>query len=164
MESSLQNHRGLFEPLVMFCGFTNSPATFQTMMNDIFIELTDGQVVIVYMDDTLIFTETLEHHRQVVSKVLELLETNKLYLKAEKCEFEKEKIEYLGLIISQGRIEMDPVKIEGVSRWPEPSNVKEVQSFIGFCNFYRRFTQGFSEIARPLHDLTKKDAPWTCTF
>ena len=81
---------------------------------------------------------------------MELLETNKLYLKAEKCEFEKEKIEYLGLIISQGRIEMDPVKIEGVSRWPEPSNVKEVQSFIGFCNFYRRFIQGFSEIARPL--------------
>ena len=160
-KAAFRTNRGFFEPLVMFFGLTNSPATFQTMMNDIFIELIDGQVVIVYMDDILIFTETLEHHRQVVSKVLELLETNKLYLKAEKCEFEKEKIEYLGLIISQGRIEMDPVKIEGVSRWPEPSNVKEVQSFIGFCNFYRRFIQGFSEIARPLHDLTKKDAPWT---
>jgi hypothetical protein len=160
-KAAFRTNRGLFEPLVMFFGLTNSPATFQTMMNDIFIELIDDQVVIVYMDDILVFTETLEHHRQVVSKVLELLERNKLYLKAEKCEFEKEKIEYLGLIISQGRIEMDPVKIEGVSKWPEPSNVKEVQSFIGFCNFYRRFIQGFSEIARPLHDLTKKGAPWT---
>ena len=137
-KAAFRTNRGLFEPLVMFFGLTNSPATFQTMMNDIFIELIDDQVVIVYMDDILIFTETLEHHREVVSKVLELLEKNKLYLKAEKCEFEKEKIEYLGLIISQGRIEMDPVKMEGVSKWSEPSNVKEVQSFIGFCNFLSR--------------------------
>ena len=162
-KAAFRTNRGLFEPLVMFFGLTNSPATFQTMMNDIFIELIDGNVVIVYMDDILIFTETLDHHREVVKKVLELLEKNKLYLKPEKCEFEKEKIEYLGLIISHGRIEMDPVKIEGVSSWPIPENVKDAQSFLGFVNFYRRFIQDFAYIARPLHDLTKKEVAWSWT-
>jgi len=160
-KAAFRTNRGLFGPLVMFFGLTNSPATFQTMMNDLFIELIDECVVIVYMDDILIFTETLDHHREIVKRVLEILQKNKLYLKAEKCEFEKTKVEYLGLIISQGRIEMDPVKIEGVSQWPEPQNVKEVQSFIGFVNFYRRFIQDFSDIARPLHNLTRKETPWT---
>ena len=155
-KAAFRTNRGLFEPLVMFFGLTNSPATFQTMMNEIFIELIDGNVVIVYMDDILIFTETLEQHREIVKKVLEILQANKLYLKAEKCEFEKERIEYLGLIISQGKIEMDPVKVEGVSKWPEPENVKDVQSFLGFVNFYRRFIQDFADIAKPLHELTKK--------
>jgi hypothetical protein len=162
-KAAFRTNRGLFEPLVMFFGLTNSPATFQTMMNDIFIEVIDENVVIVYMDDILVFTVTLDHHRRVVHKVLDILRKNKLYLKAEKCEFEKEKIEYLGLIISHGRIEMDPVKIEGVSRWPEPTTVKEVQSFIGFCNFYRRFIQDFADIAKPLHDLTKKTTAWKWT-
>lgn len=159
-KAAFRTNRGLFEPLVMFFGLTNSPATFQTMMNDIFIELIDENVVIVFMDDILIFTETLDHHREVVKKVLKILEGHKLYLKAEKCEFEKERIEYLGLIISHGQIEMDPVKVEGVSKWPEPRNVKEVQSFLGFVNFYRRFIQDFSEIARPLHELTGKGVTW----
>ena len=148
-KAAFRTNRGLFEPLVMFFGLTNSPATFQTMMNDIFIELIDENVVIVFMDDILIFTETLDHHREVVKKVLKILEGHKLYLKAEKCEFEKEKIEYLGLIISHGQIEMDPVKVEGVSKWPEPRNVKEVQSFLGFVNF----SEGSSRIFQKLPDL-----------
>lgn len=159
-KAAFRTNKGLFEPLVMFFGLTNSPATFQSMMNELFTELIDEGVVIVYMDDILIYTDSLEEHRKVVKRVLEVLETSKLYLKAEKCEFEKEKVEYLGLIISQGKIEMDPVKIEGVSKWPEPTHVKEVQSFLGFVNFYRRFIQDFSDIARPLHDLTRKECPW----
>ena len=162
-KAAFRTNRGLFEPLVMFFGLTNSPATFQTMMNDIFVELIDDNVVIVFMDDILIFTETLDHHREVVKRVLHILEENKLYLKAEKCEFEREKIEYLGLIISQGKIEMDPVKVEGVSKWPEPKTVKEVQSFLGFINFYRRFIQDFADIAKPLHELTGKGIPWKWT-
>ena len=160
-KAAFRTNRGLFEPLVMFFGLTNSPATFQTMMNEIFKELIDKGVVIVYIDGILIFTETLEEHRKVTREVLALLQKHKLYLKPEKCEFEKERIEYLGLIISNGKIEMDPVKIDGVASWPEPTCVKDLQSFIGFVNFYRRFIQGFAEIARPLHDLTKKDTPWT---
>ena len=147
----------------MFFGLTNSPATFQTMMNDLFKDLINEGVTIVYIDDILIYTEDLVKHREIVKRVLEILEQNHLYLKPEKCEFEKEKVEYLGLIISHGKIEMDPVKIAGVSKWPIPSSVKEVQSFLGFVNFYRRFIQGFAEIARPLHTLTKKDSPWNWT-
>lgn len=162
-KAAFRTNRGLFEPLVMFFGLTNSPATFQTMMNDLFKDLIDEGVVIVYIDDILIFTEDMTLHREVVRKVLDILKQNKLYLKAEKCEFEKTKVEYLGLIISQGQIEMDPVKIEGVSKWPTPSNVTEVQSFLGFTNFYRRFIRDFAGIAKPLHELARKDTPWTWT-
>jgi hypothetical protein len=84
---------------------------------------------------------------------------HKLYLQLEKCQFEKTKIEYLGIIISHNKVEMDPVKIAGVADWPTPSNKKEVQSFafVGFINFYRRFIPGFSHHARALFDLTMKD-------
>jgi hypothetical protein len=99
----------------------------------------------------------MEEHKRIVKRVLEILRKNHLYLKAEKYEFEKDRIEYLGLIISPGHIEMDPIKVEGVSKWPIPSNVKEVQSFVGFCNFYRRFIKDFADIAKLLHELTRKD-------
>ena len=164
-ESSIEKaafitNRGLFEPLVMFFGLCNSPATFQTAMESIFQDLILQGKVIVYMDDILIYTETLEEHRRVVSRVLQILKENKLYLKPEKCIFEARKIEFLGLILSEKQVEMDPVKIEGVAKWPTPRNVKDVQSFLGFVNFYRRFIEDFSKIARPLHDLTQKDSKW----
>ena len=159
-KAAFRTNRGLFEPLVMFFGLCNSPATFQTMMNDLFRKLIEEGVVAVYMDDILIYTETLEKHRQVVSRVLQILKENKLYLKPEKCIFEARKIEFLGLILSEKQVEMDPVKIEGVAKWPIPRNVKDVQSFLGFVNFYRRFIEDFSKIARPLHDLTQKDSKW----
>ena len=154
-------NRGLFEPLVMFFGLTNSPATFQTMMNDIFHELIMEGVVVVYLDDILIYTETIEEHRAVTRRVLELLQEHKLFLKPDKCEFEKTRVEYLGVIISHNSVEMDPVKVAGVADWPVPSNKKEVQSFLGFVNFYRRFIQDFSHHARPLFDLTKNDVKWS---
>ena len=132
------NHR-LFKPLVMFFGLTNSPTTFQTMMNNIFRELIAEGVVVVYLDDILIFTETLEQHREITRRVLKLFEENQLFLKPDKCEFEQTKVEYLGVIISYNSAEMDHVKVVGVAEWPAPNNKKEVQSFLGFINFYRRF-------------------------
>ena len=135
-KAAFRTNRGLFEPLVMFFGLTNSPATFQTMMNDIFRELIAEEVVVVYLDDILIFTRTIEEHRDVTRRVLEILRHHKLYLKPEKCEFEKTKVEYLGLVISQDQVEMDPVKVAGVKEWPEPMDKKEVQAFLGFVNFY----------------------------
>ena len=93
-KAAFRTNRGLFEPLVMFFGLTNSPATFQTMMDDIFEELITDGVVVVYLDDILIFTETLEEHRKVTRRVLELLEKNKLYLRPDKCEFERTTVEY----------------------------------------------------------------------
>src|SRR5271156_3771482 len=104
-------NRGLFEPLVMFFGLTNSPATFQTVMDSIFEGLISEGVVVVYLDDILIFTKTLEEHWRVVKRVLEILEENNLFLKPEKCEFERTEVEYLGVIISHNSVRMDPVKV-----------------------------------------------------
>jgi transposase InsO family protein len=156
-KAAFRTNRGLFEPLVMYFGLTNSPATFQTMMNEIFHDLVLRGVVCVYLDDILIFTKTMEEHRRITRLVLERLREHKLYLRHDKCEFEREEIEYLGVIISHNRVAMDPVKVAGVTEWPTPKSKKELQSFLGFANFYRRFIAGFSHHARPLFDLTKKD-------
>ena len=159
-KAAFRTNRGLFEPLVMFFGLTNSPATFQTMMNDIFADLIRDGKVCIYMDDILIFAQTKEELRAITRMVLDRLRRHKLYLKAEKCEFEKEQVEYLGLVISHNRVAMDPAKIAAVAEWPRPKDRREVQSFLGFANFYRRFIEKFSHIARPLFDLTKKDHPF----
>ena len=89
-----------------------------------------------------------------------MLQKHQLYLKAEKCSFEHLSVEYLGLILSEGSVEMDPVKITGIRDWPTPKNVTKVQSFMGFVNFYCRFIPEFSHIASPLHHLTKKAELW----
>lgn len=115
----------------------------------------------IYIDDILIFTETMEEHVWIVTRVLEILQQNQLYLKPEKCKFHQLKVAFLGLVISQGHIEMDPVKVAGVAKWPLPTKKKEVQSFLGFVNFYRRFIKDFARIAKPLHELTgKKEWEW----
>ena len=163
-KAAFRTNHGLFEPLVMFFGLTNSPATFQTMMNDLFKTLIDEGVVVVYMDDILIFTESLEQHHETVRNALEILCTNYLYLKPEKCLFTQLKVEYLGLILSQGQVTMDPVKVAGVQDWLIPHNVTEVKSFLGFINFYRWFIKDFSHIAKPLNQLTKVDARWGRTI
>ena len=135
-KAAFRTNRGLFEPLVMYFGLTNSPSTFQTMMNDFLHDFIAQGHVCVYMDDILIFTEDLKEHHRIVRAVLERLRLHKLYLKLEKCEFEKTKIEYLGVIISYNSVEMDPVKVAGVRDWPIPKDKVEVQSFLGFANFY----------------------------
>ena len=159
-KAAFRTNRGLFEPLVMFFGLTNSPAMFQTMMDDVFEELISEGVVVVYLDDILIFTGTLDEHRNVTRWVMELLQKHKLYLRPDKCEFQKTTVEYLGVIISHNSVAMDPVKIAGVTEWPAPMNKKEVQSFLGFTNFYRRFIKDFSDHTCPLFDLTWNDCRW----
>ena len=158
-KAAFKTNRGHFEPMVMFFGLTNSPATFQAMMNSLFGDLIASGKVVIYLDDILIFTETIEEHREVVRQVLEVLRQNHLYLKPEKCEFEQTSIEYLGMIVEEGKVRMDPAKVAAIRDWPTPTKKRDLQSFIGFCNFYRRFIEDFSKIARPLHDLTK-DVPW----
>ena len=113
-KAAFWTNRGLFKPLVMFFGLTNSPATFQMMMNNIFKDLIDEGHVAIYMDDILIYTWTIEHHQMVVTQVLDVLRRHRLYLKAEKCSFECSTVKYLGLVLSEGCVEMDPVKIAGV--------------------------------------------------
>ena len=149
----------------MYFGLTNSPATFQTMMNDIFKGLIDKGYVTIYMDNILIFTQTIECHLEVVSCVPDILWRHRLYLKAEKCPFECSRVKHLGLILSEGCVEMDLVKIAGVKEWPTPKNVTEVQSFVSFVNFYQQFIPNFSHVAKLLHQLTKKEEPchWSKT-
>jgi hypothetical protein len=158
---------GLWEPLVMFFGLTNSPATFQAMMDYILEPIINlfqgkGTEIIVYMDDILIATSaSLEQHREAVHGVLDILEQNDLFIKPEKCIWEAPRVDYLGLILERGITRMDPAKVKGVANWPTPSSVKQVRSFLGFCNFYRPFIYQFFHIARPLNELTRKDIPWT---
>jgi hypothetical protein len=156
-KAAFRMNRGLFEPLVMYFGLTNSLATFQTIMNKIFQDLITEGVVSVYLNDILIFTNSLEEHHQITRLVLDRMCEHKLYLQPEKCEFEKARIEYLRIIISYNKVEMDPVKIPGVADWPMHSNKEEVQSFVGFINFYQHFIPGFSHHARALFNLIMKD-------
>jgi len=160
-KAAFRTNRGLFEPLVMFFGMTNSPATFQTMMNDIFQDLIAEGIMVVYLDDILIFTRTEEEHAKAIRQVLQVLQEHKLFLRLEKYEFCKEQIEYLGLVISENEVSMDPVKVAGVREWPTPENKMDIQAFLGFINFYRRFIRDFSAKARPLFDLTRSKQVWT---
>lgn len=141
----------------MYFGLTNSSATFQALMNVIFADLVAEGKVAVYLNDILIWSNDLTEHRKVIHEVLNRLQEYNLYLRPEKCEFEKSQVEYLGLVISEGHVRMDPVKVEAVTNWPIPRNLRNVRAFIGFANFYRQFIKDFSKHARPLHDLTKKD-------
>jgi len=145
----------------MFFGMTNSPATFQTMINNIFQNLIAEGIVVVYLDNILIFTKTKEKHAQAVRWVLQVLKENKLFLRPEKCEFYKQQIKYLGLVILENEVSMDPVKVAGVREWPTPENKMDVQAFLGFVNFYWRFIWDFSAKARPLFDLTRSEQVWT---
>jgi hypothetical protein len=157
---------GVFEPNVMFFGLTNSLATFQTMMDQIFRPVIDkhtllGTVIHVYMDDIIIGTSSsIAAHTAAVHDVLDLLATHDLYLKISKCVFYVSCVPYLGVILEKGMTCMDPVKISGIKDWPIPTKVKDVRSFLGFCNFYRAFIRGFAHLARPLNLLTRKDTVW----
>jgi hypothetical protein len=162
-KAAFLTNRGLFEPLVMFFGLTNSPSTFQTMMNDLFRDLISQGRLVIYMDDILIFSNCLQELHQTTLDVLRILQANNLFLRPEKCTFAQESVEYLGLVIKDGTVAMDPAKVQGVAAWPVPTNLHDLQSFLGFVNFYRRFIPNFSGIARPLHNLTQKDTPWNWT-
>jgi len=145
----------------MFFGMTNSPTTFQTMMNNIFWDLIAEGIMVVYLDDILIFTRTEEEHAKAIRWVLQVLQEHKLFLRPEKCEFCKEQIEYLGLVISENEVSMDLVKVVGVREWPTPENKTDVQAFLGFVNFYQRFIRDFSAKARSFFNLTCSEQVWT---
>ena len=165
-KAAFKTKYGLWEPTVMFFGLCNSPATFQTMMNQIYRQTIDkhalrGTIIRVYMDDIAIATSTsLADHIQAVADVLTVAKVHDLYFKPEKCTFHASSIDYLGVILEKGMTRMDPIKIKGVRDWPTPAKVKDVRSFLGFCNFYRPFIRGFAHVAKPLNELTKKDVEW----
>ncbi|CEH15898.1 FOG: Transposon-encoded proteins with TYA, reverse transcriptase, integrase domains in various combinations [Ceraceosorus bombacis] len=145
---------GFFEYLVMPFGLCNAPATFQAFMNYIFRDLLDVTVVI-YLDDILVFTNQGKDHDEAVRVVFRRLREYRLFAKASKCEFDASEVEYLGHLVSAEGVRMDPAKVEVVLNWPVPKTVHDVQVFLGFANYYRRFIAGYSGIAAPITELLK---------
>ncbi|KAL0932741.1 reverse transcriptase domain protein [Colletotrichum truncatum] len=158
-KTAFRTRRGHYEYLVMPFGLTNAPATFQTMINHVLREFLDVFVV-VYLDDILIFSKTLEDHKKHVHQVLRKLQDAKLLVEPEKSKFHAKEVEFLGFTIAPGILKMSKDKIAAVRDWPILQNVKDVQSFIGYVNYYRRFLEGYLDKNDPLTRLSKKDVPW----
>jgi hypothetical protein len=140
-------------------GLKIAPAVFQRFMNKIFEDLIDVYVI-VYLDDILIYSKNKEKHTNHVKEVLRRLKENNLSLKLSKCSFYVTTVTYIGIVITPEGVSMEKEKIRAIQEWPVPRTVKQVQSFLGFANFYRRFVNDFSRIAKPLTMLTRKELKW----
>jgi hypothetical protein len=147
---------GLFESLVMTFGLPNTPTSFQHFINDVLRPYLDIFVT-AYLDDILIYSDNLDDHQEHVLKVLEALSEVGLHLKPKKCKFHEQEVKYLGFIISTSGTKMDPAKVATIQEWPELRNVKDVQSFLGFANFYRWFVRGYSNVIAAMTHLTQKN-------
>jgi hypothetical protein len=161
-KTAFRTRYGAYEYLVMPFGLTNAPSAFQYFMNDVFHDLLDV-CVIVYLDDILIYSNDEEEHKKHVRTVLERLRKHDLHAHPDKSFFHQNSVEYLGVIVSPKGVSMDPSKVETILKWPEPTSVKEMQSFLGFANFYRRFIDNYSGITKPLNALTKKNQTFEWT-
>ncbi|MBW0541202.1 hypothetical protein O181_080917 [Austropuccinia psidii MF-1] len=140
-------------------GLTNAPASFQNLVNDIFADFLDIFVV-VYLDDIMVFSSSQEEHVKHVASVLQRLRDNNLFAKASKCVFHSSSVEYLGYVVSSEGFKMDSSKIQQIVNWPQPKNIKALQSFLGFANFYHRFIKNYSKKISALTSLLKKDSPF----
>jgi len=141
----------------MYFGLTNSPAIFQTMMNDLFCDLINQGDIATFIDNILVATDTEERHDELVEEILKRLEENNLFVKPEKHKWKVREVEFLGVVIGPKEVEMQREKVEGALNWPASRNVKEVQKFLGLANYYRRFIKDFARIAAPLHVLVRKE-------
>lgn len=151
---------GHFEYLVMPFGLCNAPAFFQALVNDVLRDYLNV-FVFVYLDDILIYSKTLPEHKNHVRQVLQRLLENKLFVKAEKCEFHQQSVTFLGYVLEGGQVRPTEEKIRAVLEWPTPENRKQLQRFLGFANFYRRFIRNYSQTAQPLTALTSTKVPFS---
>jgi hypothetical protein len=150
---------GHFEYTVMPFGLVNAPATFQAHMNKVLAGLVDITCV-VYLDDILIYSADQELHRYHVAEVLKRLRQYSLYAKPSKCVFAAQEVDFLGYIIRYDGVAMEPDRVQSIIEWPEPASVRDIQVFLGFANYYRRFITGYARIARPLTDLLVQSGPF----
>ncbi|KAJ4717010.1 Retrotransposon protein, putative, Ty3-gypsy subclass [Melia azedarach] len=155
-KTAFRTRYGHYEFVVMPFGLTNAPATFMDLMNRVFKDYLD-KFVIVFIDDILVYSKSKEEHEDHLRMVLQVLREKQLYAKFKKCEFWLHRIAFLGHVVSSEGISVDPSKIEAVVDWPRPTNIGEVRSFLGLAGYYRRFVEGFSRIATPLTQLTRKN-------
>jgi hypothetical protein len=146
---------GLYEFTVMSFGLTNAPAYFMYLMNKVFMEYLN-KFVVVFIDDILVFSGKEEEHEEHLRLVLQKLRQYKLYAKFSKCDFWLREVSFLGHIITDGGIVVDPSKVQDVLNWNQPKNVPEIRSFLGLAGYYRRFIEGFSKIVKPLTSLLEK--------
>ncbi|CAI7808910.1 unnamed protein product [Closterium sp. NIES-53] len=158
-KTAFRTRYGSYEYLVMPFGLTNAPATFQAEMNHILRPLLD-ECVVVYLDDILLYSRDMKQHIEHLRRVFEILRREKLYVKLSKSEFALKKVQFLGHMVSAQGVHVDPKKIEAVRTWKTPENVKELQQFLGFANYYNRFVPQYAKIATPLTNLLKKNTPF----
>jgi hypothetical protein len=163
-KTAFRTRYGHFEFLVLPFGLTNAPGTFMHLMHETFREYLDD-FVLVFLDDILIYSKTLEEHERHVQKVLETLAKAKLYAKESKCEFFKTEVEFLGHHVGRDGVRMMDDKVEAVAAWPAPKNVRDVRAFLGTAGYYRKFIKDFSRIAAPITELTKESVrfEWTAS-
>ena len=161
-KTAFKTHHGHWEFKVMPFGLTNAPATFQAAMNAIFASLL-RKGVLIFMDDILLYTSTLEEHQQLLKQVFSILAANKLYIKKSKCSFAQTSLEYLGHVISAAGVATDPAKIKAIQMWPVPLTVKMLRAFLGLAGYYRKFIEHYGIIAKPLTELLKKHVQFIWT-
>ena len=154
-KTAFRTRYGHYEFTVVPFGFTNAPAAFMCLMNGIFRKYLD-KFIIVFLDDILIYSKSKEEHEEHLRITLQVLREKQLYAKMSKCSFYQKEIQYLGHVISEEGIAVDPSKIEAIRECPTPKNTTEVRSFMGLADYYRRFIKGFSRIAHPITALQKK--------
>jgi hypothetical protein len=161
-KTTFKTHDGHWEFKVMPFGLTNAPATLQAIMNNIFAPLL-RKSVLVFMDDILVFSKTLEDHEKHLAEVLQILASNHMFIKRSKCSFAQPQLEYLGHIIGAQGVATDPTKVKVVQEWPIPSTVKQVRSFLGLAGYYKKFIRQYGVISRPLSNLLKKGTQFLWT-
>ena len=149
----LLSHNGLYEFLVMPFGLTNSGASFQRLMGHILRGL-EYRFALIYRDDIIIFSRSVEEHLVHLEEVFRRLRQANVKLNPKKCSFVKQKVEYLGHVVTPEGVSPNPGKVRVVQEFPTPTNLKELRNFLGLANYYRRFVKGFSHIANPLNALT----------